>query len=220
MTPEDHHSFDLQSTTQLLYIKFTEQLFIEKAELVRLEDKKRSTSFLFHVNLIQGTIIKDTRDTQNIFALAQILLEEFKTLSPYSRELTLALFAAITTIVVRHISAYEQQIPSSKNDRTKVAQVLSYIRQNIGDDTKITLSSIADEFNISRHYISEYLTKHTGKGFKKIVTETRLARALVLLKQSGLSIAQIAQKVGYADVSHMNKAFQKFRGTNPSKERT
>jgi YesN/AraC family two-component response regulator len=219
LTAEDYHYFELAEPTVFLYIKFTEQLFQEKAEMVRPGGKNLISRTLFHPNTIQGTIIKDMRDSHNVFLLAEILLEEFKNPAQHARELSLELFGAITTIVVRQITQHQFKIPPLANDKARIAQVLAHIRQHIGNEDQLSLAAIAQEFNLSVNYVSEYLRKHTGKGLKKIVTETRMERALVLLKQSPLSITEIAQKVGYSDLSHMNKIFKKYRNTSPSKER-
>lgn len=219
LTPEDNHSFELQGYTNLLYIKFTEQVFQEKSERTKYGISDIFSLSLFHSHTIQGSIVKDTRDAKNLFLLAEVLLEEFTMRAPYSHELALELFRAIATIVVRQVSKFKQSNDALENDRARIAHILSYIRQHIAREDRLTLASIGQEFNISVHYVSEYLRKHAGKGLKKIITETRLERALVLLKQSPYSITEIAQKVGYSDLSHMNKMFRKYMGTSPSMER-
>ncbi len=216
LTPEDYHFFEIDSPTVLLYIKFTEQVFAEKHSWIKSGWIDPSSLFLFKSHMIIGSIIKDHKDTKKIFGISKILLDEYTSHKLYSREFILELFGAIIIIILRHLSQQNPKRLIAEKDRDKINEVLAYVRMNINKESKLTLSVIAQEFNISANYIGEYLRIHTGNGFKKIIIETRLERASVLLKQSTLSIAEIAEKTGFADASHMNKSFKKYRGNNPS----
>ncbi len=218
LTPEDYHFFEIDSTTVLLYIKFTEQVFAEKQGWIKPRWTDPDSLFLFKSHMIIGSIIKDKKDAKKIFGISEILLEEYTSHKLYSREFLLELFGAIIIIVLRHLA--QQNPKRSLAEREKINEVLAYIRMNMNKESKLTLSEIAQEFNISVNYIGEYLKNHTGNGFKKIIMDTRMERASVLLKQSTLSVAEIAEKTGFSDASHMNKSFKKYRGSNPSSIRS
>ncbi|MDM1072567.1 helix-turn-helix transcriptional regulator [Empedobacter brevis] len=220
LTPEDYHFFEIDSPTVLLYIKFTEQVFSEKQGWIKSGWTDPASLYLFKSHMVIGSIIKDKKDTKKIFGISEILLEEYTSHKLYSREFILELFGAIIIIILRHLVQQDPKRSLAEKEREKINEVLAYIRMNINKESKLTLSAIAQEFNISVNYIGEYLRIHTGNGFKKIIMETRLERASVLLKQSALSIAEIAEKTGFADASHMNKSFKKYRGSNPSSIRS
>lgn len=219
LTPEDYHFFEIDSPTVLLYIKFTEQVFSEKQGWIKSGWTDPASLFLFKSHMVTGSIVKDKKDAKKIFSFSEILLDEYASRKLYTRELILELFGAIIIIILRHLSQHNPVRSLAEKERDKINDVLAYIRMNISKESKLTLSAIAREFNISVNYIGEYLKIHTGDGFKKIIMETRLERASVLLKQSTLSIAEIAEKTGFADASHMNKSFKKYRGSNPSSVR-
>ncbi|RKO72111.1 AraC family transcriptional regulator [Sphingobacterium puteale] len=216
LTPEDHHRFEIDDVTVLLYIKFTEQVFSEKQVWTKSAWIDSNHGFLFRSNMIIGSIIKNEADSSRIFYLSDMLLDEFRSPGIYSRELMLELFGAIIIIALRHLSVELQDSKVGKKESEKINNILAFIRLNINNESKLTLAEIAEEFNISVNYIGEYLRTQTGKGFKNLVLETRLERASVLLQKSTLSISEIAEKTGFTDASHMNKSFKKYRNINPS----
>lgn len=220
LTPEDHHSFELHSFTRFTYIKFTEQIFDEKPDWNGSDWLKKVERILFRPNTIPESIIADTSDREMMFVLAEKLKTEFTQPGLYSRQLMLELFGAILTLIVRHLSRrnYEDSRVTHE-EKSRLSDILAFIRQHIGNPEKITQQRIASEFHLSHNYVSTYLRKHTGMGLRQMITQTRLKTAERLLRQSTLTISQIAGNLGFTDASHMNKAFRKYRGMNPSEYR-
>jgi AraC-like DNA-binding protein len=48
-----------------------------------------------------------------------------------------------------------------------------------------------------------------------VLDEERHARALVLLRSSGLSVKDVAQRLGYSDVANFMRAFKRWTGQTP-----
>lgn len=215
LTPEDHHYFDLNEQTNFTYIKFTEQVFQEKSAWQEQKWTDEIHQILYKPNAIPESIIKNKKESERIFQLAEMLFEEYVSPVSYSRQLTLELFGAIFVMVVRNLSVrYAPTVDDRQKE--KFNKILAYIRQNVDKKEKVTIDSIAKAFNLSPNYVSAFLRKYTGCGLQKIITETRLKTAERLLKQSTLNINEIAEKVGFSDSSHMNKMFRKYNGSNPS----
>ena len=220
LTPEDHHDFVIGTPTSFIFIKFTEQLFEEKEEWQDKLWKKRIQQVITMPNTIPESIIKDESDQKSIRDLSEIMLKEFDVTSTLSRPLLLNLFSSMFIIMLRNLVGKIATISKVKLDeRQKVSELLTYIRQNIGARDKLTQKQLAEEFSISQNYVSIYLRKHTGMRLQNLITETRLKTAERLIKQSSLPMSQIAEKVGFTDGSHMNKMFQKYRKVNPSELR-
>ena len=220
LTPEDHHDFKINTPTSFIYIKFTEQLFDEKEEWKDKLWQKRIRQVITMPNTIPESIVKDESDQQSLLALAVVMLKEFSVTSTLSRPLLLNLFSSIFIILLRNLAGKIASISKVKlEERQKVSELLTYIRQNIGAREKLTQKQLSEEFSISQNYVSIYLRKHTGMRLQNLITETRLKTAERLIKQSSLPMSQIAEKVGFTDGSHMNKMFQKYRKVNPSELR-
>ena len=73
----------------------------------------------------------------------------------------------------------------------------------------------AGHLNITAKYLSEVLVMETGKSAKRIIDDVILLEAKSLLKQTTMSIKEIAGWLGYADTSYFNKAFKKKEGITP-----
>lgn len=91
-------------------------------------------------------------------------------------------------------------------------QILAYM----GDHSDIvTLKDIAIHFNYHPNYISSLLRNETGRKFTEILLEKRMERALLLMKNTTLSIEEISAILGYSNHSNFYKAFKKYYGITP-----
>ena len=60
----------------------------------------------------------------------------------------------------------------------------------------------------------------TGKSVNQYIRELRLSKAASLIKETDLTISEIAYKVGFSSQSYFNKVFRKRYGTTPSEYKT
>ncbi len=77
----------------------------------------------------------------------------------------------------------------------------------------------ADQIHISPKYLSETVKKITGKSPKAWINEMLMNEAKSLLKQTPLSIKEIAFQLGYQDDSYFIKIFKKHEGSTPQEYR-
>ncbi|MEM9127890.1 MAG: helix-turn-helix transcriptional regulator, partial [Pseudomonadota bacterium] len=87
-----------------------------------------------------------------------------------------------------------------------------YIHDNLGAD--LSLSAMADLAAMSATHFSKAFKKEIGVSPLQYVIAQRLELASVLLRNSHLSVAEIAWRVGYQDVSRFGQHFKrKFQMT-------
>lgn len=55
-----------------------------------------------------------------------------------------------------------------------------------------------------------------GLSFQRVLDEVRRDRALVLLREPGLTVEQIARRLGYSDAANFTRAFRKWTGRRPT----
>lgn len=104
-----------------------------------------------------------------------------------------------------------------RRDREPVLQAKRYIEDHI--DRQITLTEISDFVNFSPTYFSSYFKEKTGVGFGDYVIKVRMEKAMYYLRNSELSIYDIAEKVGYADAKHFSKVFRRIVKVKPTEYR-
>ncbi|MGI6336597.1 MAG: helix-turn-helix domain-containing protein [Eubacteriales bacterium] len=99
-----------------------------------------------------------------------------------------------------------------------IQDVTKYL-ESLYTDPAISLSSVAERFNVSETYLSHQFKEQTGENFGSCLERIRQGQAHVLLTQTALSIEEIAQKIGYSNANTFRKAFKRFHGVNPAEYR-
>lgn len=104
--------------------------------------------------------------------------------------------------------------PKANMSETLVRDVINYINDNYCD-RYLSCVSVADKFNISQPYLSVILKKHTGMSYGDYVNSLRIKEAKKLLKESGLSVNEIAEKLGYGSGNGFMRTFKNIEGVTP-----
>ncbi len=94
----------------------------------------------------------------------------------------------------------------------RLNDVMNYIQ---GNYQTVTLDDLAQELHLSKPYISKYIKDKSGRTFGDIVKNVRLKKSRTLLKNSSMSVENIAESVGYQNVEHFNRLFKKKYGMTP-----
>lgn len=100
-----------------------------------------------------------------------------------------------------------------KDHLAEIKQVLHYIDLNYAD--KITLEELAKLCMMSREHFERIFFKIMHLTPFVYLIDVRLKKSLFLLKESRLSIAEIAQNCGFTDSSYYSRTFKKKYGRTP-----
>ena len=98
-----------------------------------------------------------------------------------------------------------------------ISALKRYIKYNYMSDIKI--DSLAREFGFERSYLFRMFKERYGISIKDYITKTRLEKAKSYLA-SGHSVAETAIIVGYGDSFNFSKAYKKYYGAPPSKDKS
>ena len=93
--------------------------------------------------------------------------------------------------------------------------IRSYLEKNIGNP--ICLADIAEAFSYSVSTIKTVFREETGKGIIAYYNDLRLAAAKEMLGEKSLSIAEIAEQLGFHSTSHFSNFFKKETGISPNR---
>ncbi len=83
----------------------------------------------------------------------------------------------------------------------------------------INICDIAEELMVSRSHLYRVFVKHMGESPKVYLERFRVQKACLLLRQTGLSVGEVALSVGYQDPLHFSKVFKKLKEQSPSEYR-
>lgn len=95
-----------------------------------------------------------------------------------------------------------------------VATVKEYIQKNYAKE--LDLNSIADSLGFSSSYLTKVFNKVEGTAPLKYIRNYRMNIAKQMLADKDMTVAQVAQAVGYNDPFHFSKSFKQTFGVSPS----
>ena len=79
----------------------------------------------------------------------------------------------------------------------------------------LTLDTIAAYLNISKYHLSREFTRCTGESIHQYLIRIRVNQAKILLKETTLSVEEIAYQVGIQHASHLIQLFREREGMTP-----
>jgi len=86
-------------------------------------------------------------------------------------------------------------------------------------DSSFTLEELASRCNLNSSYLSRAFREKTGQPLFEYINRLRIERALQLLRNSDMTILDIAMSVGYNNISFFNRYFRKLKGCSPGEYR-
>lgn len=95
-----------------------------------------------------------------------------------------------------------------------VEKAVEYIHSHYKED--ISVGETAMDIGISEGHLSRIFKKETGYTFVAYLTDYRIHLAMELLKDCGLKVYEVADRVGYSDITYFSTLFKKIVGVNPS----
>lgn len=109
------------------------------------------------------------------------------------------------------LSARNGQI---ENKKDTIFAALEYIQIHYAQEMQV--GELAEHFGLERRKFSCLFEQLTGLTPIQYITEYRIEKAKELLRMSDLSIAKIAELVGYFDSFYFSRVFKKHTNTSPS----
>lgn len=124
----------------------------------------------------------------------------------------------ILKVTEDNIREYEKFLERSMSEsRNEVAAVKNYIYQHYGED--LNLEMLAEKVYLSSGYLSFIFKKETGMNLNRFIKVFRMEKAGEFLRDTNMKVAQISEKVGFANVSYFCRSFREYYGCSPESYR-
>ncbi|HEY3991780.1 MAG TPA: AraC family transcriptional regulator [Ktedonobacteraceae bacterium] len=170
---------------------------------------------LAHVEISKRLAFQDPLLTQIGLALQQELYAPTAAGKLYAE--TAAQMLAV------HLLRHYAQIASTLKEKTsgltqqQVKRVLEYIQHHL--DQNLSLAEIAQQSGLSPFHFARRFRQTTGESPHQYVVNRRIETAQRLLKETDLSVGQIALMTGFASQGHFTQAFTRRLGQPPRQYR-
>ena len=96
-----------------------------------------------------------------------------------------------------------------------IVNISKYISENYSSE--LTLKSLAKDFGLSESHLSRCFKEFAGIGLKEYINHIRLLNAEKLLKNTTMSITQVAHHCGFCDSNYFSTVFKRLKGVSPQK---
>ena len=143
--------------------------------------------------------------------IQQVIMEYYEKQPGYNAILQTGLIQ-IFVYMARRCGQSIQSLPL-QGTSPLVRSLILYISQNIAT---VTLADMAREFSYHEKHLSRQMKKELGMGFTEFLQHHRLRNASDLLTHTNMPVSQIAQEVGYHNISHFYELFQKQYAMTPA----
>lgn len=99
----------------------------------------------------------------------------------------------------------------------RLKRLFDFLNQNFA--TKLRVAEAAAMVGMSETRFKDFFKRATGSTFAQYVIQLRLGRASQLLRDTDLSMAEIAQQTGFCDQSHFDNRFKDSFKVSPKEYR-
>lgn len=96
---------------------------------------------------------------------------------------------------------------------SKILEVMRHIQVHLKEN--LTVSYLAERVNLHQDYFSRLFLRYTGQRPLSYLHEKRIERAQYLIATTNLSYTEIAEAIGFENISHFSKVFKKVTSLTP-----
>jgi AraC family L-rhamnose operon transcriptional activator RhaR len=151
---------------------------------------------------------------QRMESLFQQMLDEHTVRKPGYAALLYSLLLQLLIYLARQFSEPDQ---AKLHPQDSMEHILQYIRNHV--DEPLTIRSMAELCRISERHFFRLFKQRTGQPFQDFVQHTRVQASCELLLRTNLTIAPIAEAVGYKDLQSFHQVFKRIVGMTPGQYR-
>ena len=199
LTPQDYHRIESHNTDEAgsIVLEFSENII----DPYLMKKIPFSARVLYHP---EDFLVKSIERLRNIY----IAKQEYSMLN---------VKYLLNEILIELLIKGEKIEVESSSVNPIIAKSMMYILTDVS--APIDLETISSKFGISTCYYSELFHSEVGITFKKWLNRVRIDRAKHLLKETDMTVIDIALDCGYNTFSHFVRTFSSINNMTPSEYR-
>lgn len=151
---------------------------------------------------------------ERIQLLFHSLIDKSRGMDPYRhRECGLIL----TELLCELSDAFLAERAGGGRQQATAAKIVEYIRTKAASVGSV--AEIAETFGYNPEYMTTLVRRATGRSVLEHVNRAKIEEGKRLLLSTGLTVAQIAQEIGFADARYFSRLFRRETDLTPSEYR-
>lgn len=137
--------------------------------------------------------------------------------SPHSRMVAATYLKAFFMLLVQKLE-FTPDEEKAKWASGLMEEIQQYVQSHL--HTSITLQDLGNHVSLSPNYISRLYKQSTGSTISNYILEKKVAQASVYLRETTMTLSEIAERLGFYDQFHFSKVFKRYVGRRPSEYRS
>lgn len=161
----------------------------------------------------------DVRDLQfslQLSRLLETLIEEDYFPGPGSEEIIRGSLIRLFSLLCRQYSTRLHSSDRESRERALLYELERYLRLHFAT---VTAAELEEVFHYHRNFYNLLLQKYRGTTFREYLLDLRMKYAAKLLRNTRLSVREIALAAGYHNSSHFYHLFERHFGVSPAQYR-
>ncbi len=107
----------------------------------------------------------------------------------------------------------EESSSAAKPPSLQIKKMMTWVRQHIEDNP--SLGNVAETFYLTPNHVGKLFHKETGEYFSDYILRIKLERSCEYLENPSLRIYEIAERLGFRNLSHFHAKFHEKYGCSP-----
>lgn len=154
-------------------------------------------------------------DYEAVKALTDVMLSEYESRSECRKTMLISQFMTLAVMLSR---LYSFDNRTNEQDIINIARAASYIENHFNEDISVT--RLADFSHYSeRHFIRMFSKTYHATPLEYII-KLRINHACIMLKNTKLTVSEVASRCGFDDSNYFSRIFKKHMGCSPTLYRT
>lgn len=225
------HSVVLMTYGKCIYWVEGEKMMLEKGDLLLLPQQVayygKSIPTVTHAKYVVSFSVNDRAGLLPILSEArplqwrterfELLQQRFRTLFEQWSEKLPYCEAMCQALLLESLTHWNREMDEGRRSTVKqrhAEQMKLYIQNHYRERvTKDDLGSVIDK---SPNYAAVLFREMTGQTIGDYIHAERIKRSIYLLQHSRMTVADIAEYLGYCDPSYFHKVFKREVGLSPS----
>lgn len=167
-----------------------------------------------HSNIVFENLIRNSAECND--CIEKLIFENENESFGYELEVKSLMLHLLSLLLRNHIA--RTLTPREYNHKIQTVHRFEKLFQHIETNfaSPLTTKDCAVQFNLSLSHFCHLFKETTGQGFIDYINKIRINKAQILIKDTDMSITEIALAVGFNDLGYFTRLFKKITKNTPT----